>query len=177
MAEYGLNDGSKIQFTYREENFLHLTGIHKLKDIGLIQFWLDKSNKAVSLRTVIRQIKNTSFTDAMVKASHFYPDIKDRYENFSYDSLTSLTYTDAVINFNPHLIHSKLKSDYLLFENAPASGYNFMGIAFDNKKKSRYIETYFHNNTGTYISGQTIVKVDTFALFEKDGSLIVSDSF
>ena len=36
--------------------------------------------------------------------------------NFSYDNLTTLNYTDAVINFNPSLINSKIKSDYLLFE-------------------------------------------------------------
>ena len=52
----------------------------------------------------------------MVKSSVFYPDIQDRYESFSYENLTTLTYTDAVINFNPKVIKSKIKSDYLLFE-------------------------------------------------------------
>lgn len=177
IAEYGLENGLKIQFSYKEENFPHLTGLHKLKDIRIIQFWLDRTNKTVKLNTVLKQIKKSVFTDAMVKGSRFYPEIKDRYESFSYDSLTSLTYTDAVINFNPSLINSRLKSDYLLFDGTPSAGHNFMGIAFDGKKGTRYIETYFHNDTGTYISGQTVVKVDAFKLYGKDGSVIVSDVF
>ena len=34
----------------------------------------------------------------MVKSSVFYPQIQERYENFSYDNLTTLNYTDAIIN-------------------------------------------------------------------------------
>lgn len=115
-VEYKLSNGDVIEVTYLEENFAHLLGLHKLKDIQLIQFWLDKNNKRIKLKEVIRRIKNLTFTDAMVKSSVFYPDIQDRYESFSYENLTTLTYTDAVINFNPKVIKSKIKSDYLLFE-------------------------------------------------------------
>lgn len=177
MAEYGLANGLKIQFNYEEKNFAHLIGLHKLKDIGLIQFWLDRTNRAVKTDTVLKKIKRSAFTDAMVRGSKFYPDIEKRYESFSYDSLASLTYTDAIINFDPSRIRSRLKSDYLLFDSTTSSGHNFMGIAFDSKKGTRYIETFFHNDTNTYISGQTVVKVDEFTLYGKDGSIIVSDSF
>ena len=85
-AEYLLADGKSIEVVYKEENFAHLLGLHKLKDIQLIQFWQDKNNKTVKLKDVIRRIKNNTFTDAMVKASVFYPDIKDRYESFFHES-------------------------------------------------------------------------------------------
>ena len=62
---------------------------------------------------IISRIKKEKFTDAMVKASVFYQDITSRYESFSYESLTTLTYTDVIIDFNPSLINSKIKSDYL----------------------------------------------------------------
>lgn len=55
-------------------------------------------------------------TDAVVKSSHFFPAIKERYDNFTYDNLTTLSYTDAIVDFNPVLIHSKIKSDYILFK-------------------------------------------------------------
>ena len=90
-AEYILSNGEVIDVFFLEENFAHLIGLHKLKDIQLIQFWLDKSNKRVKMKEVIRRIKNSTFTDAMVKASIFYPQIKETYENFSYDNLTTLT--------------------------------------------------------------------------------------
>lgn len=42
-AEYQLSNGLTIQFTYKEENFIHLLGLHKLTDIQLIQFFNDKN--------------------------------------------------------------------------------------------------------------------------------------
>ena len=86
-AEYRLVNGQKIEVVYKEENFAHLLGLHKLKDIQLIQFWLDKKNKTVKLKEVLRRIKNSTFTDAQVKSSVFYPVIQDRYESFSYENL------------------------------------------------------------------------------------------
>ena len=113
----------------------------------------------------------------MVKASVFYPDIKSRYESFSYDNLTTLTYTDAVINFNPALINSKIKSNYLLFEQKSTNEYNHLGIAVDAITKNRYIETFFHQTTDTYIKNQTIVKVKSFTIYTPDNQIIVTDSF
>ena len=176
-AEYELEDGTKIEVFYKEENFAHLLGLHKLKDIQLIQFWLDKTNKTVKLGTVINKIKNESFTENMLKASVFYQDIQDRYENFSYENLTTLNYTDAVINFNPNIIKSKIKSDYILFEEKENQEYNHMGIAQDKNTGSRYIETFFHEPSDKYIAGQIIAKVKKFSLFDANGSLIVTDSF
>ncbi len=176
-AEYELSDGTKLEVLYKEENFAHLLGLHKLKDIQLIQFWLDTSNKTVKLQTVIKRIKNETFTDEMVKNSYFYPLIKSRYENFSYDNLTTLNYTDAVINFNPMLINSKIKSDYILFEERPKNEYNHMGIALDTKSGTRYIETFFHQSTDMYISGQEVVKVKKFTLYDANNNIVVVDSF
>ena len=127
--EYTLSNSEILEVFYLEENFAHLIGLHKLKDIQLIQFWLDKSNHRVKLKEVIRRIKNSTFTDTMVKSSIFYPQIKERYENFSYDNLTTLTYTDAIIHFNPQPIKSKLKSDYILLEEKGLGEYNHLGIA------------------------------------------------
>ena len=48
-AEYLLANGQTIEAIYKEENFAHLLGLHKLIDIQIIQFWQDKSNKKVKL--------------------------------------------------------------------------------------------------------------------------------
>lgn len=176
-AVYTLSNGLSINFTYKEENFIHLLGLHKLIDIQLIQLFNNKTNKKVQFKYIISRIKKSKFTDEMVKSSVFYPVIATRYESFSYDNLTTLTYTDAVINFDPTLIKSKIKSDYLLFEEKPGSEYNHLGIALDHKTGHRYIETFFHQNTNMYISGQTIVKVKDFTLYTPDHQILVSDSF
>lgn len=176
-AEYLLSNGTTIEFTYKEENFVHLLGLHKLVDIQLIQLFNDKNNKKVRAKYIISRIKKSKFTDAMIKASAFYTDIAERYENFSYENLTTLTYTDAVINFNPSLIKSKIKSDYLLFEEKANKEYNHLGIALDTLTGNRYIETFFHQPTDMYISGQTVVKIKSFTLSSPDNKIIVTDSF
>lgn len=76
-AEYLLSNGMTVDFTYKEENFIHLLGLHKLMDVQLIQLFNDKSNKKVQTKYIISRIKKNMFTDAMVKASVFYSDIKD----------------------------------------------------------------------------------------------------
>ena len=176
-AEYLLSNGMVVDFKYKEENFIHLLGLHKLVDIQLIQLFNDKNNKKVQSRYIISRIKKNKFTDEMIKASVFYNVIEERYENFTYDNLTSLIYTDAVINFNPTLINSKIKSDFLLFEKKPDESYNHLGIAMDKTSKSRYIETFFHQSSDMYIKGQVVEKVKSFTLYASDNSIIVSDSF
>lgn len=175
-AEYELDNGVKIVVGYKEENFAHLLGLHKLKDIQIIQFWLDRSNKTVKLNTIINRIKNETLTEAMIKKSVFYHKIQERYENFSYENLTTLNYTDAVVNFNPTIINSKINSDYILFEEKNKE-FNHMGIALDQKNGNRYVETFFHEPTDKYLAGQKIVKVNKFTLYDSCGKAIVTDLF
>lgn len=177
VARYELSDGTVIEVTYKEENFLHLLGLHKIVDIQLIQFWLDRNNKTVKLIDVIKGIKNGTLTDAMVKGSHFYQKIQDRYENFSYDNLTTLIYTDAIIDFDATVIHSKIKSDYILYEEKKQGEYNHMGIAKDVLSGTRYVETFFYEPSDKYIIGQKTVKVRAYKLYDANGNIIFEDAF
>ena len=176
-AEYLLESGMIIDFVYKEENFIHLLGLHKLTDIQLIQLFNDKNNKKVQTKYIISRIKKGKFTDAMVKASVFYNNILSRYESFSYDNLTTLVYTDAVIDFNASLINSKIKSNYLLFEEKTNKEYNHLGIATDAMTKKHYIETFFHQTTDMYIRNQRIEKIKSFTLYTPGNQIMVKDSF
>lgn len=176
-AEYVLDNGDSFSVIYKEENFVHLIGLHKLKDLQLIQFWLNKSNKSVKLSTILKRIKNETFTDTIVKSSIFYNQIRERYENFSYDNLTTLNYTDAIINFNPTIINSKLKSDYILFEEQGDKKYSHLCIAEDKKKRNRYVETFFYEPSDKYLLGQTIVGIKKMRLLNQNNEIIVEDFF
>ena len=70
-AEYLLSNGMIIDFTYKEENFIHLLGLHKLTDIQLIQLFNDKSNKKVQTKYIISRIKKNKFTKPSEKAHGF----------------------------------------------------------------------------------------------------------
>ena len=176
-AEYRLSNSMIVSFEYKKENFIHMLGLHKLRDIQVIKMYNDKSNQKVKANYVLSRIKKGKLTDSLIKASVFYSNIKERYENFSYENLTTLTYTDAIINFNPTLIKSKLKSIYILYEEKEDGTYNHLGISKDNKTQNFYIETFFHQVTDMYIKGQTIVEIDKFTLYAPDNQIIVTDSF
>ena len=176
-VEYLLENGVTVEFKYEQKYFGHLLGLHKLTDIQIIQFWQDKSNLKVNLKSVIRQIKREQLTDLDIRNSTFYPLIKERYENFNYDTLTSLNYTDAIIDFDASLLGSKLKSDYLLYELTPNGEYNHMGIAADPFSGERYAETFFVEPSAKYLTGQTIVKINKFTLYDKNNRVVVSDTF
>lgn len=176
-VDYLLANGTTIDFTYKEENFIHLLGLHKLTDIQLIQLFNDKNNKVVQTKYIISRIKKGLFTDAMVKASSFYSEIEDRYENFSYNNLTTLSYTDIIIDFDPTLINSKIKSTYLLYEKKANQSYNHLGLAFDSKSQTRYIETFFNDQSDNYIKGQMKEKIKGYTIYTPDNQIIVQDSF
>ena len=86
-------------------------------------------------------------------------------------------YTDAIINFNPTFIKSKIKSDYLLFEEKENNTYNHLGIAFNKNMGERYIETFFYQPNDMYITGQSISKISKFNLYDAENRIMVSDSF
>ena len=177
IVEYSLANGQVITAKYKEENFPHLIGLHKLQDIQLIQFWTDRSNRTVKLRDVLRAIRNESLTDSDVKQSCFFSLISDRYDQLSYDNLTTLNYSDAIINFNPSVMNSMLSGDYILFEEKPSGEYNHMSIAMNQQTGDRYIESFFHHPNGSYIHNQTIVGVDSFVIKDNNGNVIVQDTY
>ena len=43
-AEYVLSNEMMIDFTYKEDNFIHLLGLHKLKDIQIIQMFISNNS-------------------------------------------------------------------------------------------------------------------------------------
>lgn len=176
-TKYILENGDEIEFEYHEKNFAHLIGLHKLTDIQIVQFWLDRNNKSVKLKDILKKIRNQTFTDEMVRKSVKFSKIKDRYESFSYDNLSTLNYTDAIVNFDATKINSSLKSDYILFEEKQGTSYNHMGVALDTSLARRYVETFFHETTNKYMQGQKIVKVKSFQLLDKDGKIVVEDKF
>lgn len=174
---YNLADESEISAIYREDAFLHLLGIHKLQDIGLIQLWTDKKVASVKRKDVIKKILLEELTDADVRKSAFFNSISDRYEYFNYDNLTTLNYTDAVIDFDSSIIKSDLKAKYILFEERPVGEFNHMAIATDSLNRYSYIESFFHEKSRGYIEKQKIVPVNKFSIYKPDGTEIVSDTF
>ena len=87
----------------------------------------------------------------------------------------TLTYTDAIVDFDASLIGSRLRGDYILFENQRSQGYNYLSIAKDKQQK-RYAESFFYNPADRYIRNQKIVRVSKVQVYDKDGKLYLEDN-
>lgn len=173
--KYILDNGDEIDFKLKQTDFPHLIGLHKLVDIPLIGQFNDNSNTTVSAKFLISKIKKESqLTDKIIKGSIYFSDIQQRYENFSRENLLTITYTDAIVNFNASLIGSKLNGDYILYENRKNKGYNYLSIARDINK-NRYVESFFYNPSDIYIHNQIVVKVKKVEIFDNKGNLYLED--
>lgn len=175
--KYSLANGDVIDFKLKQTDFPHLIGLHKLIDIPIIGQFNDISNTTVSAKFLISKIKKESqLTEQIIKNSVYFSSIEKRYENFSKENILTLTYTDAIVNFNASLIGSKLLADYILFENRQSQGYNYLSVAKDAKQK-RYAESFFYNPTDIYIRNQTIEKVIKVEIYDKKGNLYLEEFF
>ena len=63
------------------------------------------------------QKKENILTENIIKNSIYFPRIEQRYRNFSKDNLFTLTYTDAIVDFNASIINSKLHGDYIFLRS------------------------------------------------------------
>lgn len=144
--KYTLDNGIIFEFILKQTDFPHLIGLHKLVDIPLIGQFNDVSNVTVSAKFLISKIKKESqLTENIIKKSVYFPSIEQRYQHFSSENILSLTYTDAIVNFNAALIGSKLRGDYILFEKQKTQGYNYLSVAKDVYQK-RYAESFFFSS-------------------------------
>lgn len=173
--KYTLSNNDVIDFKLKQTDFPHLIGLHKLIDIPIIGQFNDSSNSTVSAKFLLSKIKKEShLTEKIIKDSMYFSDIEQRYINFSKENILTLTYTDAIVNFNASLIGSKLRGDYILFEKKISSGFNYLSIAKDYQQK-RYAESFFYNPTDLYVRNQTIVKVSKVEIYDNKGKLFLKD--
>ncbi len=150
----------KIQLRFYKDNFHHLLGLHKLKDLSLA-----RENRG----NVFEKILAGEITLDFIKKSQYYSNIKGRLEPLT--NLGDLLESDNVTfkysqKFNPS---SKINADYLLtVEFNDNDTYIFI-------KKFDVVDEYFCRSLfpktdKDYTAGQT-----KFALLYKDKVVLSSD--
>lgn len=172
--EYIFADNSVISFKLKQTDFPHLLGLHKLIDIPVIRQFNDKNNRAISAKYIISKIKRQELlTESIIRRSIFFPDIEVRFNSFSKENILTISYTDAIVDFNASLIGSNLKAKYILFEKKK-QGYNHLCIAEDGNDK-KYAESFFYNSTDLYLRNQRIIKIKRIRIYDDSGKLYLED--
>lgn len=173
--EYIFADDSVISFKLKQTDFPHLLGLHKLIDIPVIRQFNDKNNRAISAKYIISKIKRQELlTESIIRKSIYFPDIEVRFNGFSKENILTISYTDAIVDFNASLIGSNLKAKYILFEKKK-QGYNHLCIAEDRNDK-KYAESFFYNSTDLYLRNQRIIKIKRIRIYDDSGKLYLEDS-
>lgn len=136
-----LEDSQLISFEFKDVNFCHLIGLHKLKDISIIQKFNDKNNKLVTAKSLYQDIKNITISDLELETSTHYPKIKSsRLDYFSSDRIYSLLKGEDIINFSPNKVVSKKRNsnlkhiDYIFYETTEINGEKYINfcLGFEN---------------------------------------------
>ncbi len=176
--EYELDNGLQLSVKLELSAFPHLIGLHKLTDIPIIRRFNDPNDKVVRAKYITQKIKQQKMlTENSIRSSQKFCDIEDRYNNFSKENLLSLSYTEAIVNFNPSKIGSTLKSEFILFEKKDA-GYNHLCIAtaVPQEYTNCYPESFFYRPNDMYIVNQTIVKVRKIKIYDPNNKLYLEDT-
>lgn len=172
---YEFCNGFLLEFQFRKTNFPHMAGLHKLKDLNIIQTYFGKPGFA---NQIISKIKKGTLTEADVKSSKYFPTIQKRYEEFSAESIFSLSYTDVIIDFDiTKLAKSKLtNTKFILFEKDANNGNRHLCIA-GNSASGFYPETFFFESSDYYLKNQKLEKIKTFKIIKPNGTIYFEDNF
>lgn len=176
--QYELASGTLLGFTFEKTAFPHLSGIHKLIDIPLIQKYNDPRETMVSAKYLLTKIRQGKLTEADIYASKYFSDIKERYERLTAENLLSMTYTDVIVDFDvTKLKASKLvNTKYILYEKEQ-DAYRQLCIKQNSINHLYYVETFFYEKSDDYIRGQLKDKVKKMKVFTPDGCVYLEDAF
>lgn len=172
--EYIFEDDSVISFKFKQTDFPHLLGLHKLIDIPIIRQFNDKNNLVIGAKYINSKIrKQELLTEKIIKKSIYFPDIEIRFNNFSKENILTMSYTDVIVDFNASIIGSNLRAKYILFEKRK-QGYNHLCVAEDGNGK-KYAESFFHDSTDLYIRNQRTIRVKHIRIYDNFGDLYLED--
>ena len=150
---YTLGNGEKICIVFKPQNFVHLAGLRKLKD-------LHEFNPKHTAGNIYNEILNGNITEYDLQRSiHYDTDAKSRIENLC--RLEYLLQTEQVVwgfDAAKTYIHTKLKSSVIFFRDDCFNFYLMLGAV--NGGTTYYPETFFLRFDDAYIHGQQIVHVE-----------------
>lgn len=173
---YEFDTGDKLEYRLKQTDFPHLIGLHKLTDIPVIQQFKDSTKANISAKYIVSKIKKEELlTDEIVHTSGCFYKIADRYNNFTKENILTVSYTDAIIDFDPTIAGSSLKAKYILFERKASGGYNNLCIGCSGG--IGYAESFFYQPTDRYIAGQKLAAVVKVTIYDEHGNIYFTDRF
>ena len=150
---FTLEGDIRFKLFFTENNFIHLLGLHKLKDISELN---TKSNSAAK---IYKNILSGKLSVDKIQKSAFYSLIEKRIENFQeINNMLDEGKCKIIIDFDKRLIpYTDLKNTKYILYRHKNGGY--VHFTMGDKGKGIYPETFFFENSKRYVTGQTLLDV------------------
>ncbi len=148
---FTLEGDISFKLYFKDDNFAHLLGLGKLKDIEQLQ--------TQAQGKIYKDILNGDISHSLICNSSKYSRIEDRIQHF--EEITNMLDADKckiIIDFDPTLVpNTELKNtEYVLYRHIK-NGYAHFTIG--SKGHKIYPETFFYENSKRYVNGQHLLDV------------------
>lgn len=152
----------KLKLQFKPENLPHLLGLHKLKDIDI----LNKFNKKeISANIICKKIENKELTSKIIEKSVFYHKIKDRIIYFR--ELNNLMIKNNFLRFRKNKTEdgTLMKAEFIVYS---LKNGKYIHLFIGRNGKTYYPETFIIDDTDYYINQQDELKIKDIRVNFKD---------
>ena len=156
---FTLEDDLRFVLFFQKQNFFHLLGLEKLKDLAAFS--------AYGPSVVFEKILAEEITQTDLLKSVFYPKIESRIRYFQeLQNMLDPKQCKVIVDFDKRLVDkTELKNTkYILYVRRDE---NYVLFTIGQFKLKLYAETFFLEPSKKYVSGQTLLEVKQIEVFEK----------
>jgi hypothetical protein len=156
---FSLQDGRKVLLVFRESNFPHLLGLHKLTDIPMIRLMGSRSRQSISPQALYKIILKGNFGMDNIVRSAFFQSVSSRIDAFGTESLEAMLYKLSVVDFDPNRIITDMLKARFLFVRQNGDHWEHLAIGRDIDKDSYFPLSFFVDVRDYYFFNQRVVDI------------------
>lgn len=154
--QFTFSSGTGLRVVFKAENFKHLAGLHKLKDV----YWF--ASEQYGATRLFKMACSGQINEAQLKNSRFY-DVEARQRLESLCRIAELFALDGCVIYpfdrQKCRVRVSFRSDAIFFKPEDGDYYITFGAAKDARGQYHYPETLFYRFNDAYIAGQEIATI------------------
>ena len=152
---FRLENKTTVQVYFTPGHFHHLMGLHKLADINV----LVKDKQKNDANSIYKNILAGRISYDDLAKSRYLAEIEQRLIHFKQINRI-IEYDKIIIDFDPSLIASKLKADYILLKRSNDNMYSNLFLTKDSIDSRIHVpSTFMAEKTDYYTYGQKIINI------------------
>lgn len=151
---YTLKNGAAVEVYFAAQNFHHLIGLQKLKDVDVVML-INGNNTG----RVFKNIIEGRITFADIKKSIYFDEIEGRLRHFNQISRI-IEFEKIIVNFNQSLLPStRIPADYILYKRSNDNQFLNLFLKKDKPKNIYVPLTFIPHINDYYINGQEVIDI------------------